>query len=455
MKLIISNLLFVLSLNTFSLTAAILDNGIDYSHRDFKNKIKLNPNESNNSTDDDRNGYIDDIRGWNFISMNNKVFDFERDIEITDDIKLYYSLKAQKSLGTISEEDEEIYDQMKKDQDLKKRRKALTSWMHGTHVGSIAVSSNDLPKELKPTDLKALIITYLGKAEKGPAKSPDFVPTTSTSTSKRNAHIKRHWQSYLDWQINKLKISIDYAKTKAIVFNGSFGQSFKGATEMVSKVHKEQFGKELTEQQASTKATIFMKDLIKRATSLLSKYPSHLFVFSAGNKKSDTDQKLHFPSNVRLNNVISVGASFKRQTKAYFSNFANTTVDLFAPGVAISSAVPNQEYLKINGTSQAAPFVTNTSLKAFTLAKKLRVRLSPKTLKYIMMETVDKRDELSDQSVSSGLIYPERIYSTIRNIKRIGLNKAIKLSLTKWPSISIKKINNSELEGLLIDLPTN
>jgi subtilisin family serine protease len=455
MNYILSTLLLCLSLNTYGLTAAILDNGIDYSHSEFKDKIKVNYSEYENEHDDDFNGYVDDIRGWNFITMSNKVFDFDRDIEITDDIKLYYSLKAKKSLETITDAELEVYNKLRKDKDLKKRRKALTSWMHGTHIGAIAVSSKDLPKELSPRDLKALIITYLGKAESGPAKSPKFSPTSSTSTSRRNEHIRKHWKKYLDWQINKLKLAIDYGKSRSIVFNGSFGQSFTGAMEMVSSVHKEQFDKELTEQQAKEKATDFMKELLRRATSLISKYPSHLFVFSAGNKKHDTDEYLHFPSNVRLPNVLSVGASFKRDSMAYFSNHGKVTVDLFAPGVAISSAVPNQEYLKINGTSQAAPYVTNTALKAFTLAKKLRVKLSPNTLKTIMMNTVDKRAELKGKSVSSGIIYPERVYSTIRNLKKYNLRRSMQRAMSKWPSIPVKKSTQVIDDSLFPDLPSN
>ena len=455
MHIIISLLLLTLSSNTLALTAAILDNGVDYSHTEFQGKIKINYKESENSHDDDHNGYIDDVRGWNFVTMSNKVFDFDRDIEITDEIKLYYALKAKNSLGTITEKEEETYNKLKKDKELKKQRKALTSWMHGTHIGAIAVNATDLPRELSQRDLKALIITYLGKAESGPAKSPRFEPTASQSTTRRNNHIRHHWKKYLDWQINKLKISIDYGKSKAVVFNGSFGQSFKGATEMVSSAHKEQFGEDLSEKLAKKKALEFMRELLTRATNLLSKYPNHLFVFSAGNKKSNTDELLHFPSNVRLPNVISVGASYKRETMAYFSNFGKNTVDLFAPGVAISSAVPNQEYLKINGTSQAAPFVTNTALKAFTLAKKLDVKLTPKLLKYIMMNTVDKRDELTEKSVSSGLVYPERVYTTIRKLNKYGLRKAISNSIKLWPTREIKKSIQLLDDSLFPDLPSN
>ena len=251
--------------------------------------------------------------------------------------------------------EEETYNKLKKDKELKKQRKALTSWMHGTHIGAIAVNATDLPRELSQRDLKALIITYLGKAESGPAKSPRFEPTASQSTTRRNNHIRHHWKKYLDWQINKLKISIDYGKSKAVVFNGSFGQSFKGATEMVSSAHKEQFGEDLSEKLAKKKALEFMRELLTRATNLLSKYPNHLFVFSAGNKKSNTDELLHFPSNVRLPNVISVGASYKRETMAYFSNFGKAV--LVARSVAAISIFRFRAGAPCNQSPLAVPLI--------------------------------------------------------------------------------------------------
>lgn len=49
------------------ITVAIIDTGIDYSDIDLKNSAWINTREiSNNGIDDDRNGYIDDGRGWNF-----------------------------------------------------------------------------------------------------------------------------------------------------------------------------------------------------------------------------------------------------------------------------------------------------------------------------------------------------------------------------------------------------
>ncbi|WP_164848392.1 S8 family serine peptidase [Halobacteriovorax sp. HLS] len=455
MKNSIISFLILLSSNCFALSAAILDNGIDYSHRDLQSRVSINFSERENNSDDDRNGYIDDIRGWNFIDMNNEVFDFKRDLEISDDIKLYYELKAKKSLGTITDEESKTYSLLLKDQDLKKRRKELTSWIHGTHVGAIAINTHYLPKELRASDIKVLPVVYLGKAVKGVAKSPDFSPIQTNSLSKKKLHIKKYWQKYHSWQINKLSLAVDYAHKKVIVYNGSFGQSFSGATEMIANVYKEQFKKEMKKEEATKEARLFMSKLNASAKKLFHKYPNNLFIFSAGNKKLNTDEYLHFPSGANASNSISVGASYKRNTMAYFSNYGKNSVDLFAPGVAISSAVPYQEYLKINGTSQAAPFVTNISLIAFSLAQKLKVSLGPTQLRRILLETVDKREDLKDKSRSSGVIYPERVFDTIRNMKRHSLTNSINKAIRKWPSIPLDKEVQSYEEALFIDLPSN
>jgi subtilisin family serine protease len=47
---------------------AVIDSGIDIGHEDLENVVWTNPNEiPNNGKDDDNNGYVDDIHGWNFL----------------------------------------------------------------------------------------------------------------------------------------------------------------------------------------------------------------------------------------------------------------------------------------------------------------------------------------------------------------------------------------------------
>lgn len=51
---------------------AIIDNGIDTAHQDLRNIIWTNPKEiARNGIDDDKNGYPDDVHGWNFSSPVN------------------------------------------------------------------------------------------------------------------------------------------------------------------------------------------------------------------------------------------------------------------------------------------------------------------------------------------------------------------------------------------------
>ena len=47
---------------------AVIDGGVDYEHEDLKDIMWNNPGEiAGNGIDDDKNGYIDDVYGWNFI----------------------------------------------------------------------------------------------------------------------------------------------------------------------------------------------------------------------------------------------------------------------------------------------------------------------------------------------------------------------------------------------------
>lgn len=67
------------------IVVAVIDTGIDVNHEDLDKNLWVNPGESGldskgrnkatNGIDDDGNGYVDDVHGWNFVSNNNKLDD--------------------------------------------------------------------------------------------------------------------------------------------------------------------------------------------------------------------------------------------------------------------------------------------------------------------------------------------------------------------------------------------
>ena len=98
-KLILSALLFLAQKNyaainrniefkpTASVLVAVIDTGTDIHHKSLKNFIWVNEGETGkdrfgrdkatNGVDDDDNGFVDDVHGWNFVDNNNDLSDRE------------------------------------------------------------------------------------------------------------------------------------------------------------------------------------------------------------------------------------------------------------------------------------------------------------------------------------------------------------------------------------------
>src|SRR5688572_18899018 len=109
---------FVKSKNLKSNTVivAVIDSGIDTTHEDLKPVLWKNPGEiSGNGVDDDKNGYVDDVYGWNFIGGKDGRNVQEDSYEAS---RVYHKFKERfqniSDPSTLSKEDQYLYDMWQK-----------------------------------------------------------------------------------------------------------------------------------------------------------------------------------------------------------------------------------------------------------------------------------------------------------------------------------------------------
>jgi cell wall-associated protease len=87
-----------------TVVVAIADSGIDVEHEDLISVAWINPNEiAGNNKDDDKNGYVDDIHGWNFLgSKDGKIVNSDQ-LEMTRIVKKGMDLFGDKKASEISD----------------------------------------------------------------------------------------------------------------------------------------------------------------------------------------------------------------------------------------------------------------------------------------------------------------------------------------------------------------
>lgn len=61
-----------ISMGSSDIVVAVLDTGIDLDHLDLAANIWSNPNDPVDGVDNDLNGFIDDINGWDFVNGDNE-----------------------------------------------------------------------------------------------------------------------------------------------------------------------------------------------------------------------------------------------------------------------------------------------------------------------------------------------------------------------------------------------
>jgi subtilisin family serine protease len=423
---------------------AVLDGGVDLVHEDLKNVIWTNKKEvAGNGKDDDKNGYIDDVHGWNFLggkngSINNETLELTRLVKRDQD--RFKGLTA----TTVPAKDKADYDQFIKNRETfekdletaKSNLQGLTGFKNVLdglikNIGKENPTAEEI-KNYTPADemegrvQKAILenlngadfktfyegqigegykyyttqVNYNYNLEYNPRDTVGDNPNDSKERFYGNADIKgpdalhgSHVSGIIAAD-RKNNMGIKGVADNVWIMgvrntpNGDerdkdVANAIRYAADNGAKVINMSFGKAYSWDKAA------VDEAVKYAVS-----KDVLLIHAAGNENKDLDKENNFPTNKYLDGKlasswITVGASGPvddETLKASFSNYGKTTVDVFAPGVNILSTVPEQKYIKENGTSMAAPVVAGLA----GLIRSYYPKLKADQVKEIILKSVEK-----------------------------------------------------------------
>lgn len=437
-----SLLLILLSSASMAATVAIIDSGTDMKHPDIAPHAWINPTEiPGNNRDEDGNGYQDDVFGWNFAEGNNQVIDYSYLGTLTEDIRRFFDIQTLIFLGTATDEDMVWIRAKVQEEEFIKRITVYGNFMHGTHVGGIAIKDSPEAKllavKLIPTEVK---LPFSLKPQKG-SLGMRILKSTLSNLAKQQ-------------MIQMTEIATYVGDHKADIANGSFGTGFNQAKTIVKVLGR--VVRNITDEQIDEATTHFLNALIEEGKKMAAAAPDTLFVFAAGNDGLDNDIYPTSPTNIIADNVVSVAATLDRKTIASFSNYGEKMVDVAAPGVSIRSTAPGGNYISVSGTSQAAPFVANVA----SIIKDANPNLKPKEVKEILMKTVDLKDFLKGKVVSNGIVNENRALRAAQLSVTGTVTDAIARSQNEITDITVgtKSLSGSNVingKGFVLPLPNS
>jgi subtilisin family serine protease len=391
---------------------AIIDNGIDTAHVDLRANLWTNPKEvPGNKKDDDNNGFVDDIHGWNFIgNPNGEDVHFDT-FEVTREYARCHAKPAASGAPPIT--DAERCKQV--DADYEKQRGTIQKNVdnyrqvvdvyqqivpmlkQAAHTDSLTPDRVKGINTVSPQTSRARQI-YLELASQGatPAAieeglkslegqlkyglNPDY--DTRTVVGDHYADPSEHHYGNSDVMGQDAKHGTHVAGIIGAVRGNGVGidgiapavkfmmirtvpdgderdkdvaNAIRYATDNGAQIISMSFGKPYSPYKSA------VDDAVKYADA-----HGVLMVHAAGNDGADLSKGKNFPTPAFLGgghaiNWIEVGASSWKggsDLAAPFSNYGKNEVDVFAPGVDILSTVPGNEYERDSGTSMAAPVVS-------------------------------------------------------------------------------------------------
>ena len=481
-----------------TVVVAVIDSGIDVEHEDLKDNIWVNPGEiADNGIDDDNNGYIDDVNGWNFIGGSDGKNVNADTYEVT---RLYgkyhykYDGAVREQLSKSDKKEYDLYQKCKAevenkienakrglenyegtkasvkasltalkdalgDQELSKEaiqavevadneslatavKILMGEYANGNEIESLEAFESDIYGELDGG-----INYFSGQLEH--AYNPDFDTRTIVGDDYSNQREKYYGNN--DVEGPDALHGTHVAGIIGAVRGNDIGMDGVAANVKLMSVRTVPDGDERDKDVANAiryavdnGASIInmsfgkgysweekvVEDAIKYA-----KEKDVLLVHAAGNSSQNNDNTDNFPNDhykgkrflgifkakdKYYENWMEIGAlnyASGENFPAPFSNYGVKNVDLFAPGMAIYSTLPDDEYRNLQGTSMAAPVVAGVAavlrsyfptLTAVQVKEILMSSVTKINDKVLVPGSKDKYVPFSQLSITGGVVNAEK-----------------------------------------------
>ena len=407
----------------------VVDSGTDLLHEDLKNVAWINSKEiPSNGIDDDKNGYVDDINGWNFLgTIYKEHLEYQRivkDPSIANEESVKEATKFYDEKVEAAKKNEKQYGQMlkmvtnaddalskhfdksnySKDEVTKvatedtalKQSIEVAKQMYSFGLSSLAQAKQELSKlvenassMLSGEDLKKEYRSVLGD-DPNTMDNISYGDAATGHSTKDEAHgthvsgiigASRNNNIGMNGVATNVKIMAVRAVPDGDEYDKDVALGLRYAVDNGAKIINTSFGKGFSPKKE------WVYEAILYAAS-----KDVLIVNAAGNDGKNMDVEKTFPNDSRdlvteiSDNVLTVGAmsaNYDENLPASFSNYGKINVDVFAPGVQIYSTTPEGEYAKFSGTSMAAPSTAGVA----ALLRSYYPKLSASQVKHILMNS--------------------------------------------------------------------
>ncbi len=435
---------FIADKKSDTIVIAVLDTAFDLEHEDLNSVFWTNEQEKANKLDDDGNGLVDDIYGWNYLAGSGGANPIYQNYEVVRVVRFYedYFNRNSDTLSAENKANYLLYKRAKKV--LNKKRNTITSvieqgkviidsyykgletiksYLNGripsiSLLDSIAESDNPLKDAVDAVKLPLLYDMNIADLEEDLEFRKRQLNMYYATEFKERQAIGDNSDDlgdigYGNGRIDNVKDTISHGTnvTGIIASNTENGVGITGIVPkvkiipLVVAVNGEAHDKDLALAitYAVDKGAKIINISINKEFSLHKqwvfdalKYAAKkdvLVITAAGNDNRNLDkEKNHYPNDTDyhepefIENFLMIGGSTEHlddNLKYTESNYGPETVDIMAPAKNIYTTSSNDTYELVDGTSFAAPIVTGVA----GLLRSHYPNFSAKEIKSILMES--------------------------------------------------------------------